>query len=145
MSDGLRRLRAAVASMLADARAGLESNRGLVGNMEALAEFSRHRGRCELAVETLAAIDAEPNVPLIDVSRIPQRILDGFERYRHGVPTGSCMRAVLEGDLFKAMAHADDEVLLALPAIVTYVRCSMPAGSWGSPEVVSRWLARGRT
>lgn len=95
-----------------------------------------------VAEQFLALVSSLP--PLIDRSRIPQRILEGLARYRLGVPTGDCLRRVLEGDLFGAMSRADDEVLLALPAIVTYVRCSMPAGCWGSPEAVARWLARVR-
>lgn len=109
---------------------------GLAGAVDAVSKSIACR-------DILAAIDARP--PLIDASRIPAVISVSLDLYQNqGLPPGQCVRAVLEGDLFHAMSRADDEVLLALPAIVTFIRCSMPSGSWGSPEAVSRWIGKVR-
>lgn len=98
------------------------------------------RIRAKVCREVVDLIDARPL--LISPERIPALQRASLENYAaHGLHPGQFLRAVLEGDLFAAMSRGDDACLLALPAIVTYVRCSMPSGSWGSPEAVSRWIA----
>ena len=92
----------------------------------------------------LKAIDGFPDARAFE--RIPEdtrRTLDDYAGV--GLPPGDCMRAVLSGDLFQAFARADAVTVAALPAIVTYVVSRMPSGSWGSHEIVSRWIARPRS
>lgn len=80
--------------------------------------------------------------PLYDPDLIPPRIREALDDYgKHGLETGSCMRAVLEGKLFEAFAAADYATIAAMPSIVIYVTTRLPQGSWGSPAIVARWLA----
>lgn len=96
------------------------------------------------AAEALTGVP-QPMVPPTDQSRIPQRIREGLDRYaQHGLPTGDCLRAVLEDRLFAALDRADAETAAAMPAICAYVRCQLPPDCWGSPDVVSRWIAKVR-
>lgn len=95
------------------------------------------RGVCE---RILAIIDGAP--PLTSVDRIPAGLLVGLERYSmYGIATGSCLRAVLEGDLYAAFRAADPVTTAAMPAIVAYIRDHLQPGAYGSPEAVSRWIA----
>jgi len=83
---------------------------------------------------------------LISPDLIPPQTRQSMDDYAaHGLQPGQCLRAVLAGDLFEAMSRADDEILLALPAIVTYIRSSLPAGCWGSQARVQAWIARPRS
>lgn len=80
--------------------------------------------------------------PIYDPDRIPPMIRESLDCYaKHGVPPGDCLRAILSGDLFLAYARADDETSSAMPAIVRYVEERLPAGSFGSRELVADWLA----
>jgi hypothetical protein len=73
---------------------------------------------------------------------IPPAILAGLERYvRLGVRPGSCLYAILSGNLFEAFARSDPETEQAMPAIARYIREHVPGHLWGSPEVVSRYIA----
>ncbi len=73
---------------------------------------------------------------------IPQRILDGLSRYiKDHIPTGHFLHAVLTNDLTEAVGRADDECILALPAIVKWLYNEAPGTCWGSPEKVKQWLA----
>lgn len=110
---------------------------GEAGAAEAIAKASAARAM-------LDQIDALP--PLTSPDRIPQLIADALVRYvNSGIMPGHCLRAVLGGDLYQAFARADPETLLALPAIVAFIRSRMPAGSWGSPAIVAGWIARVRS
>lgn len=101
-------------------------------------------GRTREAMTLADAIDVAVQV-IAPRPHVPPRIVEGLERYKCGIPTGACMRHVLEGDLFGAMRTADPETALAMPAIVEHIRATLPPGSYGSPESVTRWLARGRS
>lgn len=71
----------------------------------------------------------------------PDHLRESLDRYANdGVPTGGFLRAVLENDLLAAIGSADEINSLALPHIVAYVYNEMPAGAWGSPENVDRYL-----
>ena len=109
-----------------------------------LAGASIEVARAGTAERLIALLDAPP--PLTSPDRIPpdaRRALDDYAA--HGLQPGQCLRAVLAGDLFEAMSRADDETMLALPAIVTYSRSSLSTACWGSREIVARWSARPRS
>lgn len=65
----------------------------------------------------------------------------GIDRYvDHGCPTGSFLRAVLENDLFEAVAKADQYNRHLLADICEYIYNYTPATCHGSPEKVAAWL-----
>lgn len=135
MTD-LEKLRAFAQSMIDDSH-HVEDEVGQAGAHEEITV----RGICE---RVIALIDASP--PLTSPDRIPPLTQQSLDLYaKHGVPPGHFLRAVLEGDLFAAFRRADPADLAALPAIVTYVYERLPSASSGSPEVVSRWIARPRS
>lgn len=101
------------------------------------------------ATITIEATDAMAMVAAIRAMSVPsipaaqRQSLDSYAQ--HGLPPGHCLRAVLAGDLFSAFSRADPEVQAAMPAIVAHVRNNLPGGSWGSYEIVDRWIARPRS
>lgn len=114
-----------------------EDEAGAAGAHEAITV----RGLCERVV---ADIDATP--PATPPDRIPPAIRAGLDRYsRGGIRPGSLVYAVLANDLVRAFIAADPEARDAMPAIVEYVRQSVPSAAWGSPEAVERWIARPRS
>lgn len=109
-----------------------------------LAGASIEVARAGTAERLIALLDATP--PLTSPDRVPATIRKSIDDYAaHGLQPGQCLRAVLAGDLFEAMSRADDETMLALPAIVTYIRSSLCTACWGSREIVARWIARPRS
>lgn len=80
--------------------------------------------------------------PIYDPDRVPPLIRETLDDYgKHGTPPGDCTRAILCGDLYLAYARADDETASSMPAIVRYIEERLPAGSFGSRELVADWLA----
>lgn len=87
--------------------------------------------------------------------RIPPAVRQELDDYASvGARPSQIVRVILEGCLFDVFAfagfhwHANDEhaeVLIALPAIVDYIREALHASIYGSPEAVSRWIARPRS
>ncbi len=74
---------------------------------------------------------------------VPPAIQSGLDRYaNHGIAPGSCLRAVLEGDLFAAFSRADPVTAHAMPAIIAAITRQVPGPLFGSPEAVSRHLAQ---
>ena len=72
--------------------------------------------------------------------RIRPQIRAALDRWAEkGGSTGSFIQAVLSNNLVDAVGRADDENLVALPAIVAYVYNELPSGSWGSPSKVKSW------
>lgn len=109
-----------------------------------IAGAARERARSSAAEEIRDLLDSLP--PPTSPDRIPPEIRAALDFYAEsGIRTCPCLHAVLEGDLFAAFARADNETMLALPAIVAYIRAQLPPGSYGSPEVVARWIARPRS
>lgn len=73
---------------------------------------------------------------------LPEHIRGGVERYiEHGVPPGSFLTAVIEGDLFAAMEAADDINQKRMFDICCWFYNHAPRGSYGSPESMKHWLA----
>lgn len=74
---------------------------------------------------------------------LPPDIKEAIDRYvTHRVLPGGFLTAVLENNLKEAVGRADDDNLLALPAIVGCVYNDIPAICQGSPEKVRTWLTR---
>lgn len=73
---------------------------------------------------------------------IPKLTLDSLHAYvQERVPAGDFLRAVFSNDLREAIAHADDENLKALKAIVMYCHWEIPTQAWGSREKYDDYLA----
>lgn len=70
-----------------------------------------------------------------------QKLIGALKRYAENhVETGGFLRAVLENDLAKSFARADDENGRNLHEIVKYVWNVLPSYCWGSKEKVEAWL-----
>ena len=75
-------------------------------------------------------------------SLIPVAILAGLQRYRdEHTPVGHFLTSVLENDLHRAVAHADQSSLKALKTIVQYVYNELPGSCWGDKKAVKEWLS----
>jgi len=75
----------------------------------------------------------------------PAGIVAGIDRYCLGVASdNSCLRSILQGDLFGAFARADPDTAAAMGAIVMYISRRLPSSTYGSPEAVSRYLEQAR-
>jgi hypothetical protein len=67
---------------------------------------------------------------------------ESLTRYwHHGIPQGHFLTAVLENDLFEAIARADETSLTNLPQIVRYIYSNLPMSIYGSPEKVREHTA----
>jgi len=78
---------------------------------------------------------------LID-SEVPPTLHSGLiEYFAQRRETGSFLRACLENDLREACARADDINRYELHAIVTFLNNFCPSTAWGSPAIVTAWLA----
>jgi hypothetical protein len=134
MTD-LDRIRALCQSFIEEA----EHQRAEVGEAGAHDALLR-ADSCRVVIK---AIDAFP--ALTSVDRIPPMTRLTIDNYaQHGLQPGSGIRAVLEGNLFTAMARCDEETIIALPAIVRYINDALHPSIYGSPEGVSRWIAKVR-
>jgi len=72
---------------------------------------------------------------------VMETLIAYFEERR---PPGDFVRAVLENDLVRAFALADQDSTAAMQRIAAWLYWEAPArsyGHWGSPEAVKRWLA----
>lgn len=75
--------------------------------------------------------------------RIPARMIGGIMRYlEDGILPGGFLQAILKNDLVKACEHADDENKYLIWDYVNALYNYAPAEAWGSPEAVSRWMAK---
>jgi hypothetical protein len=57
-----------------------------------------------------------------------------------GLPPGSFVTALLQGNLFRAAASADYNNSINLCAIAQWVQLNAPAGSIGSCQAVDNWI-----
>ncbi len=72
---------------------------------------------------------------------VPNRIVESLKRYaNHNVATGSCLRAILEGYLYKAAGLADDELKGKLWNITWAINTYLPEFMWGDKETVAAWV-----
>lgn len=67
-----------------------------------------------------------------------QKQLDAYAN--DGQPPGDFIYAVVSNNLKEAYRTADDENLIDMQEIVSYMYNDMPAGCQGSPEKVRCWL-----
>jgi len=75
---------------------------------------------------------------------IPERIHRALvEHIERGRPCGHFVTAVLDNDLREAIGRADDENIVALPLIVSWLYNRAPGQCWGSPEKRQAWQAAG--
>lgn len=72
---------------------------------------------------------------------IPIQIKESLDAYVYEHrPTGGFLQAVLENDLFGAVARADFVNRGLIPDIVAYIYTELPSICWGSPKAVKDWL-----
>ena len=73
--------------------------------------------------------------------KVPRHLHYGIERYvNHHQKAGHFLTAVVENDLSRAIACADEHSLHALPAVVAWLYNEAPSGCWGSKKKVKEWL-----
>lgn len=60
-----------------------------------------------------------------------------------GRPLGGFLTAVVCNDLVEAAAHADEYNIRNLPAYAEFLYWELPIGSWGSSEIVEKWIEKG--
>jgi hypothetical protein len=69
--------------------------------------------------------------------KVPKALQDGVARYlEFGILPGSFLLAVLENDLYEAVARADAANLHALSEILAWLDEVLPEHAWGSVEAV---------
>lgn len=102
--------------------------------------------QADVARKLLALLDSLPAPTSPD--RIPPLLLQSLTDYRdHHLRPGYFLVAVLAADLYGAVAHAkvedraytDARTLLAIPAIVEWVKHELPNAAWGSHAYVDGW------
>ena len=72
---------------------------------------------------------------------IPPALQSGLTNYLdHHITPGSCLLAILCGDLHEVMRRADLETLAALKSISEWLIWNVPCGCWGSLDKVNAWL-----
>ena len=72
---------------------------------------------------------------------IPRHMMEALIDYiDNGNMPGHFLTAVLENNLQKACAHADELNLRNLPAYAAYLYNEAPASCFGSPEAVTAWV-----
>lgn len=137
--DTIAKLRAFAQSMIDEAAHQVDEV-GHAGAHEAVTVA----GVCE---RMIAMIDERPvELPITAVERIPPDLRLSLDLYATaGVMPGAFLFAVLSNELIPAFSRADPDAMVALPAIATYVDCHLPAGSWGSRDLVRAWIARVRS
>lgn len=75
-----------------------------------------------------------------DYTRIPDHLRESLvEWVLHARPTGSCLAAILRGDLFDAVARADAMTLYAIPTIASWLWNRCPGPCFGSAKKVEEW------
>lgn len=73
--------------------------------------------------------------------QMPPAIAAGFHAYvEHRRKVGGFLTAVLTNNLVLAVNRADAESTECLAQIVQYMFNELPSDSWGSREIVARWL-----
>ncbi|MCX7593137.1 MAG: hypothetical protein N2235_05145 [Fischerella sp.] len=66
-----------------------------------------------------------------------------YDYFIHRYEPGSFLMGVLTNDLYRAANSADAENATKIKAIVKWLLCAAPAGSYGSVETVKDWLEGG--
>ena len=72
---------------------------------------------------------------------IPAHTKAALDRYINDrILPGGFLTAVLSNDLFGAVGKADSENLAALPEIVRYIYNEIPSSSWGTRDIIWKWV-----
>ena len=72
---------------------------------------------------------------------IPAHTKAALDRYVNDrILPGGFLTAVLSNDLFGAVGKADSENLAALPEIVRYIYNEIPSSSWGTRDIIWKWV-----
>lgn len=72
---------------------------------------------------------------------IPAHTKAALDRYINDrILPGGFLTAVLSNDLFGAVGKADSENLAALPEIVRYIYNEVPSSSWGTKDIIWKWV-----
>lgn len=79
-----------------------------------------------------------------DYDQIPEHLMLSMKMYcKEGQHMGGFLRACFEGDLFKAVANADDHNMPLIPMYVRWIKWYAPIGCVGSYENVKAWKGNG--
>jgi hypothetical protein len=74
----------------------------------------------------------------------PETLWGGFMRYvEHGIPPGSFLRAVFEGDLHETCRRGSEDSIKELWPVVVYLHNWCPHGCYGNKKIVAEWIERG--
>lgn len=74
---------------------------------------------------------------------VPDHLIEGLVAYATDRrPTGDFLRSVLNNDLFGALQRADSKSLAGIVRVASFIHHHFPYDSFGSEEIVSRWLSR---
>lgn len=85
----------------------------------------------------MTTVERAQNDPMVGV---PEHLQDGLRRYLlHGIQPGHFLTAVLENNLFEAMARADLVSRAGLFGLVSHLYNEAPRGCYGSREIVQAW------
>jgi len=80
-----------------------------------------------------------------DADLCPDHLKESLDRFIvDGIPTGSCLAAILSGDLVDAIGRADFGTRATLPHIVAYIRDKVPSRAIGSRVAVANWIEEKR-
>jgi hypothetical protein len=80
----------------------------------------------------------------MDELGIPDYMQDGVILYvERGIRGGGFLSAVLSNDLIEAFGAADMDNTNAMASWAKLIYNYLPAASWGSPEMVAKWVERG--
>ena len=72
---------------------------------------------------------------------IPAHTKAALDRYVNDrILPGGFLIAVLSNDLVGAVGKADKENLAALPEIVRYIYNEIPSSSWGTRDIIWKWV-----
>ena len=72
---------------------------------------------------------------------LPEHLREGFKGYlERGENPGGFISQVLHNDLVHSFACADDVCIACMHDIVKFVYNEMPMASWGSRDIMYRWM-----
>lgn len=72
---------------------------------------------------------------------VPDHLINGLISYIvEGVPTGGCLRAILENNLMEAFSRADVSTAIGMQNICSFLYNHAPSGCFGDHEIVSTWI-----
>ena len=77
---------------------------------------------------------------------LPGNLRESIDRYvNERVPTGGFLRACINDSLRDAVVRADEDSLVAIPAIVGYLYNECPAFCWGRAGAWEEWIGDQRS